>query len=623
VSGPLDRRGPCPQCGATIDFPFAAAAAQICSYCRYVVVRTDRAWIAIGRIADLLPLPNPLPIGATATIGSWRLRVAGRAQYDREGAASAPWQELFVEYATGSPGWIALAQGRCYATWQAPPAPLPTFQQATPGTPIAVAGAGNWIVAERGARRLLSAEGELPFPIRPRAIEWYADLSGPSGAFGTIDYGDGSRAPVLFVGQLVDPNQLRPDFSPPVAEPPPVPTKALTCHGCGASLPLTAPGSAQRIVCQYCGGENDLVGGALQPAGKAPLPSAKPEIPLGAVGRLRGEDVICVGFMVRQTTIDDESYEWREYLLFVPKTNSYVFLLEDEGNFEYIVPIAAGDVALSPDGKSAKYFGRDFEWSQSIAATVKHVIGEFYWKVEIGERVTATEFRGPVGAKLNEERDDNEIVWSYARRTSRAELQQAFFGLTQPAVPRGRDRGAWLRTGGLLLLAWAVLSVASCAMRRNAVVFDGPLAIAPPSGTGSGDDSFFTPAFEIEKDKRSLHAELSAPNLNNTWVGTDIALIRDDSGEVQQASLDLEYYWGQDSDGNWSEGNREGDLWFSRIDAGRYLLRVDPSWESGRPPPSLHLRLVHDTASLFEIWGTLAALVVMWVVGYWVEARRA
>src|SRR5262252_2495729 len=351
VSGPLDRQGPCPQCGATIDFPFAAAGARICPYCRHAVVRTDRAWIATGRVADLLPLPSPLPVGATATLGNWRLRIAGRVQYDREGAASAPWQELFVEYATGAPGWLALAQGRCYATWQAGPAPLPAFQQAAPGTMVPIPGMGNWIVAERGARRLLSAEGELPFPIRPNAIEWYADLSGPAGAFGTIDYGDGSRPPVLFTGRIADPSELRLDVAV-ATEPAPLPTKALTCHGCGASLPLVAPGSTQRIVCQYCGGESDLVAGAATPAGEAPLPSTKPQIPLGAAGHLRGQDVICVGFMVRGTVIDGEHYEWREYLLFLPQTRSYVFLLEDEDNFEYIVPISAGEVETSPDRRA-------------------------------------------------------------------------------------------------------------------------------------------------------------------------------------------------------------------------------------------------------------------------------
>ena len=666
MSGLLDRQGPCPQCGATITFPFAAAAAQICPYCRFAIVRTDRAWVAVGRVADLLPLPSPLPVGASASLGAWRLRVAGRVQYDRHDAPSAPWQELFIEYATGAPGWLAFAQGRCYATWQAPAAPLPTFNQAAPGTPLAIPGAGNWVVAERGARRLLSGEGMLPFPIRPGAIEWYADLSGPSGAFATIDYGDGSRPPALFVGNLVDPSQIRPDVAPAPAEPARVSTKALSCHSCGASLPLTAPGSAQRVICQYCGGESDLVGGVPEPAGKVKLPSAKPEVPLGAAGKLHGQDVICVGFMVRGTTIDDEHYAWREYLLFVPSKNSYVFLLEDEGNWEYIVPIDAGDVELSPDRQMAQYQSRRFEWSQSITAKVQHVIGEFYWKVEIGETVTATEWRGPAGAKLNEERDANEIVWSHAQHLSHSELQEAF-SLPPPATGGRveRDRGAWFRTGALLLLVWGVLTAASSAMRRNQVVFDGPVAIAaasvggaladdakvargrtcrdwrqigvsipecatpskPAASAPSGsDDAFFTPAFDIEKDKRSLHVELSAPSLSNTWVGTDVALIRDDTGEVQQASLDLEYYYGSDSDGAWSEGSRHGDLWFSRIDAGRYLLRVDPSWETGKPPPSMHLRLVHDTSSDFEIWGMFTALLTIWFTGYLgagLKGRRA
>ena len=65
------------------------------------------------------------------------------------------------------------------------------------------------MVAECGQSRVLSAEGELPYPTRSGETGRYLDLSGPSGAFATLDYGDGSEAPRLFAGTVLAPDAVR------------------------------------------------------------------------------------------------------------------------------------------------------------------------------------------------------------------------------------------------------------------------------------------------------------------------------------------------------------------------------------------------------------------------------
>jgi hypothetical protein len=617
LSSELDRQGTCPECGAQITFPFAGARAQVCQYCRFVVVRTDGGWSVTGKVADLLPLPTPIPLGATASLGERHFRVAGRAQYDRVGAASAPWQELFVEDLVGTANWawLALAQGRWYWSALVSTSPLPSYEEAEPGRWLPIPNVGTFMVMERGARRLVSAEGELPFAANPGAIERYADLSGQGGAFATIDYGDGSEPPKFFSGMEGDPHQLRVEAGAPPAEAASAETRALVCAGCGGPLPLAAPDSAQRVICKYCGMQSDVTGGGLSPIGKVPLPKTRPEIPIGAEGDLRGQKVVCVGFMVRGTTVDGERYRWREYLLYAPATRSFVFLLEEDGDFEYIVPISGGEVASEGDARS--YRGDHFAPQPSLIAQVEEVVGEFYWRVEQNETVTATEYRGRGGAKLSEEAAADEVDWSYSVPLPRSELTKAF-GPTTPVSGAARTRRSardWLKSAAILLGAWLLATMSSCASKHNQVVFTGSIPVPSNTAPSTADGSFFTPAFDIDRDKRSLEIELSALNLREGWIGADIALIRDDNGDVQEASTDLENFDG--------DGSQSDTVVFSRIDAGRYLVRVDPAGDANGAKERLAIRIVHDTWSPLYVFGSFGLLLAVFLFCTLREFRHA
>lgn len=112
----FDRQGTCPRCGAPVVFRFAAANAQVCAHCRFVVVRSDRDLTTLGRVGDLVEIPSPFRVGVRGSYRGRHFRIGGRVQYDRVGAASAPWQEQFIEWENGSWAWLAQAQGRLYLT---------------------------------------------------------------------------------------------------------------------------------------------------------------------------------------------------------------------------------------------------------------------------------------------------------------------------------------------------------------------------------------------------------------------------------------------------------------------------------------------------------------------------
>lgn len=409
-----------------MSFKFAGARAQVCKYCKFLVARTDRGLTPLGHMADLVEIPSALAVGYGGTWGGKRFEVEGRVQLDRVGAASAPWQEFFITLPeTGAGYWIAHAQGRWYWTQELQPAPqLPPLGMLHPGAPLMLPGAGAVTITEVGRRRVVSAEGELPNVAAPGAITPFADFGGAGGVFGTLDYGDGQAiAPSLFFGKQFDPASFKLDSGAPL-DTPAAEVTACTCPQCGASLPLVTPGTTERIVCRYCGAVSDLrQGGVLSFLTQAPKPPVQPYIPLGSVGTLRGKQVTMIGFVMRGTWVDGEHYGWREYLLYAGPTDGYVWLMEEDDKWQLVMPVPPADVQIA--GDRAMVAGKVYRLKQSVQAQVDYVVGEFYWKVAIGETVTATEYAGSDGI-VSVERDSNEVNTSFCYPMSARDVGKAF-----------------------------------------------------------------------------------------------------------------------------------------------------------------------------------------------------
>ncbi|MGK3972051.1 DUF4178 domain-containing protein [Sorangium sp. So ce118] len=456
MSTPFDRAAACPSCGAPITFRFAGAMAQVCKHCKFVVARADRDLRAVGRVADLVEIPTPLQVGVTGRWGNEPFVVDGRVQLDRAGAPGAPWQEIFIAFpSSGRWTWVAFAQGRWYATSEAP-LPLnglPPWTSLQPGGRVHLEGHGMFTVVEVGRRRVISAEGEMPYVAPPGVVTGFVDISGPRGEFGTIDYGDGRGIPPkLYLGRQIDPAELRLDSGAPV-DVPAAQVTAVACPNCGGNLPLAAPGTAERIVCRYCGTASDLTKGALVALGQVPRPPVEPYVPLGAEGQLRGMRVLCIGFVIRGCTVEGERYRWREYLLYGGPSVGYLWLMEEDGAWQLVTPLSPGEV--QPMGGTASYKGQTYSFKQRVNAEVEYVIGEFYWKVEIGEAVQATEYQGP-GGKISIEQAPTEVSVSFCSPLPGKELASAF-SLSPP--PRAAPGGEGGSGGGSVLLLIVIVII--------------------------------------------------------------------------------------------------------------------------------------------------------------------
>ncbi|RYE78650.1 MAG: DUF4178 domain-containing protein, partial [Myxococcales bacterium] len=411
-------QGACPQCGAPMSFGVGASVSQVCKYCRHVVIRTDRDLRNLGRVADLALTPSPVAVGDQGQVAGSAMNVLGRVQLDH---GEGPWDEWYIAFTNGQWGWLASAQGNWYLTAEVPsPGPLPLFDQVAVEQDIAL-GSARFRVVEVKRGRVVSGEGELPFAVTAGQERHYADLVGPDGGFATIDYGDRSSAPQLFMGRQLPEAalQIRAMGERPVTD---VSTDALACPNCGGRVPALAPGKSERLACPYCGAVSDIAGRhviEMQEAARL-----RPDIPLGSRGTLRGQEYVACGYVERSAVIEGESFTWQEYLLYGPGLG-FRWLVKDEGSWLWITPLNASEIDLSGLPQQAAWQGRWHRLRNRNQATVTYVLGEFYWKVRKGESVDAMDFMGDGGVVLSRERAGDEVAWSLGSPVPWAQIAQA------------------------------------------------------------------------------------------------------------------------------------------------------------------------------------------------------
>ena len=103
---------------------------------------------------------------------------------------------------------------------------------------------------------------------------------------------------------------------------------------------------------------------------------------------------------------------------------------------------------------------------QSVAAAVEYVVGEFYWKVAVGETTQATEFQGP-GGLISVEQDHNEMNTSFCYPLTAREIGLAFRIAAPPeqsavAFKSSSITSSWVFWLVIIVAVLFLLSVATC-----------------------------------------------------------------------------------------------------------------------------------------------------------------
>jgi Zn finger protein HypA/HybF involved in hydrogenase expression len=385
------RAAKCPGCGGTVEFRASSSLVTICEYCNSAVARVDKRVEDHGKIADLVQTQSRLKLGMNGNYRGKRFDVVGRVQYLH--AAGGAWNEWYLLFPGEHWGWLAESQGRYYLSFEErlkSTFQLPDFDSVQLGQSFNIK-ASNVMVTEKGTATLRSAEGEIPWDVRPNAKHQYADLRGDEGVFATFEFG---LEPRIFLGHSVGPDDLKlsGDAAMVPEESIPVSALKLSCPKCAGALTLYAPDESLRVTCPSCSAMLDVSHGKLAYLQTLKIKQVHPVLALGAKGKLKGNEYTVIGFMERFVLYNGTAYPWTEYLLY-SNSKGFRWLVNSSGHWSFVEQIDFPSVWPPP--ASVRYQSDSYRKYDCGRATVRYVLGEFSWRVEIGEETETIDYIAP------------------------------------------------------------------------------------------------------------------------------------------------------------------------------------------------------------------------------------
>ena len=419
--GPQRRyTAPCPGCGAPVEFRSAQSTHAVCGYCQSTVARQGEVLSRIGKMAELFDDHSPLQLFATGQYNKRNFTLIGRLQYKIAEGTWAEWNALFDD---GESGWLAEDNGAYVFT-----VPLQT-QRDLPeagrfrvGATTAINGK-PYNVASNVRAVLISAQGEVPtLPPLGQAFDM-VELRSETGEVLSIDYT--SQPPTVSQGRavLLDDLQLKGLKDESVKN---EKGRQFNCPHCGAPVTATLA-TSKSITCGSCNSLIDLsqgIGGELKAAMQDE--PVQPLIPLGTLGTLQGVHWQVVGFQHRMGVApgDDEHFGWSEYLLYNQK-RGFSFLVDSEEGWSLVRPTTGAPKMASANAGTASYLGTRYTIKYSYNAETNYVCGEFYWRVQRGQKTFNRDFTS--GKRLlSQEQSGTEVVWSSGDQISSDAVATAF-----------------------------------------------------------------------------------------------------------------------------------------------------------------------------------------------------
>lgn len=346
--------------------------------------------------------------------------------------------------------------------------------------------------------------------------------------------------------------------------------KTFPCPSCGSTISVRAYGISISFVCESCGGiiEAGERGGArLAHAAKRGFDGSGLVFPLGSRGIFDDIEWEVIGCMRRKDV--DWKFYWDEYLLFNPY-EGFRFLINSDGHFALATTLASLP-DLRGSASSPRVDGIDFKLYHRGVSVVVEVVGEFYWRVKIGERTGYADHISPPlcftlevpnydEADIDPHHEKNYSLVSYIER---AEVCEAFgislSSFTQnqsgvfPFQPNHYTRSAplmwlWFSVTTLILFFLQVSLSATCANY-------GLLSLTREIAPTERDQEITLGEVTLTKPLQNIEIRSHSP-VSNSWVEVEYELESLTGDESAWISQPIEYYFGRDYDGAWSEGSQ-------------------------------------------------------------------
>ncbi len=379
--------GQCPNCGAPIEFRSGSSLTKVCGHCGQFVVRTDRALEPLGKISDVAATEHSLALADRGTLGGRGFEVLGRVVLRHPMGGS--WEEYHLRYDDGSWSWVNTAQGRWAEVALTREVWVRPYNSVRYGELVRLGSYGDFVVTEASSGVFESAAGELPFVARIGQHLGFVDLSGPHGSVASVHYVAEGGQHQVFVGRAIERADLHLQARVGVAPVQAVPMTTIRCNNCGGDLPARVDPGSLHVVCPYCNAIADHATHAV--VARQDAARMTPKIPLGSRGNFSGVEWTVIGYLERSTSIEGERFRWSEYLLYNPG-GGYRWVIEDEGVWRMATPVAAGSVDTSRMPQCVLFNGGAYVLRNQGVAVVERVLGEFYWRVTVGEQVQTRDF---------------------------------------------------------------------------------------------------------------------------------------------------------------------------------------------------------------------------------------
>ena len=593
----------CPSCAGPIEFKKGASIVVVCPFCRSAVHRKDRKLEDLGKVAEVVDSKSPLKLGLKGTYKGKRFELTGRAQIKH--GAGGFWDEWYASFNNGWTGWLAEAQGRFYFTFYKPfpdGVEAPDYDRVKPGAKFTdLVEDGALVVQEKGTASYTAADGEIPYELDPSQKYNYVDLAGKNKVFATIDYS--TNPPFLFYGKEVSLDEIGfGDKKSAERAPKSVDAGAMGCPKCGGTLELKVPDMSERVTCPYCDSlldvrENNLKYlRALKPS-PSPVPYV---IDIGTKGALKefenGDEFEVIGSMTRSVTFDGIKYYWNEYLLYNYQ-RGFRWLVQSDDHWSWVENVNPAEIDVLPSSDPSKrkvsYKGQNYSVFQDTPANVEHVKGEFYWRVNVGESVRATDF--VLAPKmLSQELGSKEVTWSLGTYVDRKKIRKGF---NTPPLPSPKnvapnqpfDGWKFLGWSSLILLLFLVTSIFLIPFTGLSRTAHSQEFLLQPLNAPNASRTVMSQSFEL-RGNQNVRITGLAP-VKNSWVELTVDLVNQTNNEVEAVTIPIEYYFGVTDGESWSEGGDNEDATISAVPQGTYKMRIEGAWKDFRRPMPIRVKV--------------------------------
>ena len=355
-------------------------------------------------------------------------------------------------------------------------------------------------------------------------------------------------------------------------------------------------------------------------------PGDKPVISLGSTGRWSNDDYVTIGYLRRSIEEEDVRYPWTEYLLYHPR-RGFRWLVCSDAHWSFVEPQPPGTVETIAN--AAHYEGKRFKLFQKAQARVDHVLGEFYWRIEIDETVDVQDYIRPPwmlscemtrvkAAEGEEGTEAGEINWSLGTYVPPAEIEQKYAVENLPRPAQGSVAPnqpfmyntiyrPWAVLSGIAVVLWVLFLITA----SQRTVFDQTIALLADPSTGQ-PPVFFSEPFELG-GWCNLQVKAQAP-VENSWVEIEGDLINEETGLVQAFDVPVSYFHGVEDGESWSEGRGTEAVYLSAVPFGKYTLRLEFHSDPGKMPATVHVHIRQGMPRLLNFGLTLLALAAVPVV---------